>query len=44
VPLTCQQAAEHLRALRGFGLFSNQHQFTFSICQAECFNNDEYST
>ena len=34
VPLTFQQAAEHIRALRDFGLFINQSQFTASICQA----------
>ena len=35
VPLTCQQAAAHLRALRDFGLLTNQPQFTVLICQAE---------
>ena len=35
VPLTSQQAAEHLRALRHFGLFTHRPQFTASICQAE---------
>ena len=35
VPLTVQQAAEHLRALRDFGLFTNQPQFTASICQPD---------
>ena len=37
VPLTSQRAAEHLRALRDFGLFKNQPQFTASNCQAEEF-------
>ena len=31
VPLTFQQAAEQLQALRDFGLFTNQPQFTASI-------------
>ena len=35
VPLTFQQAAEHLRALRDFGLLTNQPQFIASICQAD---------
>ena len=35
VPLTFQQAVEHLRALRNFCLFTNQLQVTASICQAE---------
>ena len=35
VPLTFQQAAEHLWPLRDFGLITNQSQFTASICQAE---------
>ena len=30
-----QQAAEHLWALRDFGLLTNQPQYTASICQAE---------
>ena len=34
-PLTFQQAAEYLRPLRDFGLFTNQRQFIASICQAE---------
>ena len=35
VPLTFQQAAEHPRAQRDFGLFTNQPQFTASVYQAE---------
>ena len=35
VLLTFQQAAEHLPALCNFGLFTNQPQFTASICQTE---------
>ena len=37
VPLTCQQAAAHLRALCDFGLLTNQPQFIVLICQAEEF-------
>ena len=37
VPLTIQQTAEHLPALRDFGLFTNQPQFTASIDQQNCF-------
>ena len=33
VPLILQQAAEHLRAPRDIGLFTNQPQFTASIYQ-----------
>ena len=35
VPLTLQQAAEHIRAVGDFGLFTYQSRFTVSICQAE---------
>ena len=35
VPLTFQQAAEHLRTLRDFGVFTSEPQFTTSNCQAE---------
>ena len=35
VALIFQQTAEHLRALRHFGLFINQPQFTASVCHSE---------
>ena len=35
VPLTFQHAAEYLWALRHFGLFTNQPQFTASNSQGE---------